>query len=426
MTEAPSPSRAQSATTWFVLHSTAFLNAAGMGLAIPVLPFLAAHYALGPARVASIVGWLETSYALCAFLAAPVLGALSDAVGRRPVLLVSIVGSAVGYALFGFAWALPLLFASRIVDGLTAGNTSALLAYVGDRTSEEERGRAFGRMGAVAGAGFIVGPALGGLAVRFGGLKAPFFCAAAATALNALLGFFFLPESLPKERRKRSMPTWNPFGQLATLFAWRHVRPFLIVRVLFMAAFACVMTFPLLAKDGLGWGADKVSFVLICVGLADILVQGLLLGFLERVLGPTRVLALGLGLTMLGFGGFVAVARTTSASSALSVASGAFFLAAVVALACGEGLFTATLTAFLSRAAGSDAQGQIQGGNHALQELTAVAMPLAATQLYAHCGPSAPYLAALLLTMASALFLFRCGVRDPEASSGHALDGSPR
>ncbi|WP_394848490.1 MFS transporter [Pendulispora brunnea] len=408
------------ASTWFVLHSTAFLNAAGMGLVIPVLPFLAARYAYGPAQVASVVGWLETVYALCAFLAAPLLGALSDAVGRRPVLLISIVGSAVGYALFGCAWALPLLFVSRIVDGLTAGNTSALFAYVGDSTSEEERGRAFGRMGAVSGAGFIVGPALGGLAVRFGGLSAPFYFAAAVTALNAILGFFFLPESLPQERRTRAMPTWNPFGQLATLFGWDHVRPLLIVRVLFMAAFACVMTFPLLAKDGLGWGADKVSFVLICVGLADILVQGLLLGVLDRLLGSTRVLALGIGLTMLGFVGFVAVARFASPSSPSS-STGAVFFGAIVALACGEGLFTATLTAFLSRVAGAEAQGQIQGGSHALQELTGVAMPLVATQLYAHCGPSAPYLAALLLTGLSALLVFRCGPRAPEASSSDAV-----
>jgi len=413
MTETRSSWRPHGAATWFFLYSTAFLNAAGAGIVIPVLPFLAARYASGPAQVASMVGWLETSYSLCAFLAAPVLGVLSDAVGRRPVLLVSIVGSAVGYALFGFAWALPVLFVSRIVDGFTAGNTSTLLAYVGDTTSDEERGRVFGRIGAVAGAGLIVAPALGGLAVHFGGLNAPFFCAAAVTALNAVMGFFFLPESLPKERRQRVMPKWNPFGQLATLFAWAQVRPFLLVKGVFMAAFTCVMTFPLLAKDSLGWGADKVSFIFIVVGVADILVQGFLLGVLDRVLGPTRVLALGLALTVVGFGGFVAVALAPSASGGI----GAFFFAAILALACGEGLFTATFTGLLSRVGGPDAQGQIQGGSQALHELTAMVMPLAATQLYAHGGPSTPYLAALFLTGLAALLL---------RANAHAIGGTAR
>ncbi|WP_434043779.1 MULTISPECIES: MFS transporter [Sorangium] len=186
------------------LQATAFLSAAGTGLVVPVTPFLAARLDGDPVHVASAVGLLSASYSLCAFLAAPALGALSDVVGRRPVLLLSLVGSAAGYALFGFADALSLLFLGRAIDGLTAGNVGTVFAYLGDTTPAEQRARYFGRVGAMFGAGLIAGPALGGVALKLG-LKAPFFLAALLTALNAAGSYLFLAESLDPATRLRAV-----------------------------------------------------------------------------------------------------------------------------------------------------------------------------------------------------------------------------
>ncbi len=394
--------------TLLFLQSTALLSAAGTGLVAPVLPFLAARFSGDTAHVASAVGLLSASYSLCAFLSAPALGALSDAIGRRPVLLLSLAGSAAGYALFGFADALPLLFLGRVVDGLTAGNVGTLFAYLGDTTPAEQRARYFGRVGAMFGAGLIAGPALGGLAVTLG-LKAPFFLAAILTASNAAGGYVFLAESLAPEHRARAIP-WrklNPFSQLAGLLRLRHLRPLLAVGALFTAAFVSLQaTFALLAKDRLGWGADAVSFVVIAVGVTDVLVQGLLLERLVKVLGASRLLALGLALVALALATMAVVASYPSAPA---------FVAAIVAFAGGEGLLTASFAALLSRAAGPSAQGQAQGGNQALQELAYVLVPIASTQLYARAGMGAPFWAAAAAAALAGVLLRTSVVEAPAA-----------
>ncbi|WP_437621586.1 MFS transporter [Sorangium sp. So ce1151] len=395
---------------FFFLQATAFLSAAGTGLVTPVVPFLAARFAGDPAHVASAVGLLSASYSLCAFFSAPALGALSDATGRRPVLLLSLVGSAAGYALFGFADALPLLFLGRAIDGLTAGNVGTLFAYLGDTSPPEQRARYFGRIGAMFGAGLIAGPALGGLALRLG-LKAPFFLAALLTALNAAGSYVFLGESLAPERRARAVP-WrklDPFSQIAGLLRLKHLRPLLTVGVLFTAAFVSLQaTFALLAKDRLGWGADAVSFAVIAVGVTDVCVQGILLERLVRAFGDARVLALGLGLVVLALATMALVAGHPSAPA---------FVAAIVAFAGGEGLLTASFAALLSRAAGPAAQGQAQGGNQALQELAYVVVPLVATQLYARAGMGAPFWVATAAAVLAGVLL-RAGIVEAHAARG--------
>jgi DHA1 family tetracycline resistance protein-like MFS transporter len=395
----------------FFLQATAFLSAVGTGLVAPVIPFLAARFDGDPAHVASAVGLLSASYSLCAFFSAPALGALSDAIGRRPVLLLSLVGSAAGHALFGFADALPLLFLGRVIDGISAGNVATLFAYLGDASPDEQRARNFGRVGAMFGAGLIAGPALGGLALKLG-LRAPFFLAAILTALNAAGSYVFLAESLGAEHRARAIP-WrrlNPFSQLAGLLRLTHLRPLLAVGVLFTAAFIALQsTFALLAKDRLGWGADAVSFTVIAVGVTDVCVQGILLERLAKRLGESRVLALGLALVVLAL---VTMALVASHPAELA------FIAAIVAFAGGEGLITTSFSALLSRLAGPSAQGQAQGGNQALQELTCVIVPLVATQLYARAGAGAPFWAAAVAAALAGVLLRASVVEAPAASGG--------
>ncbi|WP_437952293.1 MFS transporter [Sorangium sp. So ce296] len=394
-----------------LLQATAFLSAAGNGLAAPVVPFLAARFTGDPAHAASAVGLLSASYSLCAFFSAPALGALSDATGRRPVLLLSLVGSAAGYALFGLADALPLLLLGRMIDGLTAGNVGTVFAYLGDTAPDEQRARSFGRVGAMFGAGLIAGPALGALALRLG-LRAPFFLAAALTALNAAGSYLFLAESLAPEHRARAL-SWrrlNPFSQLSGLLRVRHLRPLLTVGALFTTAFVSLQaTFALLAKDRLGWGADAVSFAVIAVGATDVCVQGVLLERLVRRLGDARVLALGLSLVVLALATMGLVASHPSAPA---------FVAAIVAIAAGEGLLTASFSALLSRAAGPAAQGQVQGGHQALQELGYATVPLVATQLYARAGMGAPFWAAAAAAALAGVFLRASVIEAPAPGGG--------
>jgi DHA1 family tetracycline resistance protein-like MFS transporter len=372
-------------TAFLFLQLTAFLSSVGTGLVIPVLPFLVQRHVGDSAQAAVMVGWLAATYSLCAFFAAPALGALSDAVGRRPVLLVSLLGSAAGYLLFGLSGSLMLAFLARVVDGLTAGNMGALYACMGDTVRDEDRSRYFGRIGATFGVGLIAGPALGGLLVKLGGLRAPFFCAAALTLLSTVAGYWMLPESLAPEHRARG-PSWsklNPFTSLAQLMGLRHLRSLLSAGLLFTASCLVVQVlFVLLAKDRLGWGADTVSLGLLGVGATDILVQGVLLGRLSQAFGERRLLVLGLGLTMSALGVMALVAHWPS---------GPLMILAVLAVAGGEGLFTASFSALLSRVAGADAQGRVQGGNQALQELATVIVPVVATQLYAREGPGSPF-----------------------------------
>jgi MFS transporter, DHA1 family, tetracycline resistance protein len=393
----------------FILGN-AFLTAMGFGIVLPVLPYIVAEY-VSPQNLAATVGWLAASYAICSFFAAPVLGALSDVWGRRPVLLLSLLGSAVGYVLFGLGGALWMLFLGRIIDGLTAGSFSALSAYLADVTAPEERGRYFGLIGATVGAGFILGPALGGLVARFG-LQAPVFVAAGLTILNMLWGFVFMKDTRARESKAITIAQLNPFTTLAGLLNIPHLRGLLLVGFLFMLPFAAMQgTLTVLAKDALAWGPDRVSILYTAVGVSDIVVQGLLFGWLIRKLGEKGVATLGLCLNVAGLVGMAFLPHFSL---------GWLLIVSVVGFAIGEGIFTASLGTLLSRAADSESQGKVQGGSQSMQSLAQIAGPLAGGQMYSRLGASVPFWsgAALVLT---ALFLLGgqrvpSGGLEPEAA----------
>ena len=381
---------------WFLV-CTAFLGAMGIGLVNPIVPYLAARFA-AERDLALVLGVLAIAYSGAAFLAAPALGALSDRFGRRPVLLLSVLGSAVGYLLFGAAEATWVLIVGRVIDGLTAGNFSAAFAALADSSRPEDRGRNFGYLGASAGAGFIAGPAIGGLLVRFGP-SAPLYFAAALSLANALFGVFFMPET-----RMRDVPTeplslvhLNPLTQLRSLLELRALRPLLAASVLFTVPFAMMTTLlALLSKDRLAWSATQASTVFIAVGLCDVVVQGALLGRVLKRLGERRAALLGLALSAFGLTGMALI-------SALPAAW--LMFVAVVAFAVGEGIFTACLGASLSLAAGPEAQGRVQGGSQGLQSLAQIAGPLAGGFLYSRVHTAMPFaLGVALVVGAAAIF----------------------
>ena len=374
----------------------------GFGLVGPVLPYLVGRSVSDPSQLALVVSLLSVSYAGCAFVAAPLLGALSDRYGRRPVLLVSLLGSAIGYALFGIGGALWVLFLGRIIDGVTAGNFSALFGILGDSTAPAERGQYFGLIGAAAGGGFILGPAIGGLASKIG-LEVPFFMAAGLTLVNLLWGYLLVPETLEPHNRSPALQ-WaqlNPFMQIAGLFQITALRWLLVAGTLFIIPFAIMTTtLALLLKDSLNWGADQTSLVFIVVGISDIAVQGLLLGWLLKTFGERRV---AISALLVAVCGLVGMALLPSIPSTVLVFS------SVIAFAVGEGVFTATLGSLLSQSAGPTMQGRVQGGSQALQSLTQVGGPLFGGQLYSRVSSGAPFWAGAGMVLIGAIALLAGG-----------------
>src|SRR5690349_6693738 len=177
---------------------TVLLNTMGFTLIVPVAPFLVTRYVSDPAMIGVAVGWLSSIYAICQFIAAPGLGSLSDRFGRRPLLLLCLLGSAIGYLFLGFGGALWILFLGRAIDGITGANTSIIIAYITDIVPQNERGRYFGIIGAIGALSIVLGPAAGGLMAKFG-YEVPFYVAAGVAFFNVIFGLLFMPESLTQE-----------------------------------------------------------------------------------------------------------------------------------------------------------------------------------------------------------------------------------
>jgi len=369
---------------------TAFLNTMGFGVLSPVLPFIVQKYISDQHTLATVVGWLVTAYALCQFIAAPGLGLLSDRYGRRPLLLICLLGSAVGYVLFGLGGALWVLFLGRIIDGLTGGNTSILFAYIGDISAPEERARYFGLFGAAAGLGFIVGPLVGGFASQIS-YAAPVYLAAAIFAANSIWGYFNFPESLGKERRaaRTSLAELNPLKQLRSVFALPRVRWLLLATFFFAFPFAVFSSITIvLVKDSLGWTPVGIGLIYFAVGVGDILMQGVLIGRLLPLFGEVKLAMAGLVCEMLAYLliGFIAV-----------VPSPLLLWAGILVYIVGSGLIEPSLGGLISRAAGPRQQGVVQGGSQSMESLGRILGPLYGGTLYARFGHASPYCSGALI-----------------------------
>jgi len=374
---------------WLFALLTAFLSTMGISIIAPVVPFLVQPYVSDPKALALIVGALTSAYAICQFIAAPALGALSDRYGRRPILLLCLLGSVIGYLLFGIGGALWVLFLGRIIDGLTGGNLSTLFAYVADITPPSERGQYFGKVGAATGVGFMVGPLIGGLAARVG-YTAPLFVGAAITLANTIWGYFFMPESLDQTQRAAALRVAqiNPFRQLRDVFAIAHLRWLLLATFLNVLPFAVLQSnVAVLAKDTLNWQPAAIGMVYFGVGLQDIVTQGVLVQRLLPKFGDIKVAIGGMATEIAGY---LLIAASAYAGSALLILG-------VVLFASGEAVLGPALGGLISRTVNPREQGRVQGGNQSVQALARVAGPVLGGQLYTSLGPSAPYLSGALL-----------------------------
>ncbi|GHO61879.1 tetracycline resistance MFS efflux pump [Ktedonobacter sp. SOSP1-52] len=374
----------------FFLAVVAFLNTMGFTIIGPVVPFMTRQYLGNPNDLAVVVGWLLSIYGICQMLAAPGLGLLSDCYGRRPVIFICLLGSAIGYLLFGLGGALWMLFLGRIIDGLTGGNFSVLFAYVADITEPEERGKYFGIFGGISGVGFIVGPAIGGLLANVS-YSMPFLVAAGVTLLNLAWGFFFLPESLDKEHRLTTMRLrdLNPLAQLGTVFNMANLRWLLLAGFFYAFPFAILQAnLTILMRDSLGWNATDAGLVSTLVGVVDILVQGVLVGKLIDIFGDIKV---GIGALVL-----VAISYLLLGSIAL-VASPILLIAGVILFSGSGGLVENALRGLTSRAVGPKQQGLVGGASQSMQSLALILGPILGGVLYTQFGHAAPYWSGALI-----------------------------
>jgi MFS transporter, DHA1 family, tetracycline resistance protein len=382
---------------------TVLLDTMGFGLIIPVLPTLVAELGAVPLnQAATIGGALIMTYAMAQFLFSPVIGGLSDAHGRRPVLLLSMAGFAGSMLVAAFATSLWMLFAGRVLAGITGASYSTATAYMTDVTPPERRAQTFGLIGVAFGLGFIVGPAVGGL---LGGIdtRLPFLAAAALACLNMLFGIFRLPESLPRERRRPfDVRRANPVGsvrQIASLGG--ALRRFAIAYFLWMLAIQVLHgMWAYIAAYRYSWGPTGIGASLTVVGVLAVIVNGFLVRRAVARFGEWRTTLIGIAAGTAGY-----VLHLFASQPAL-----AYLAIGVGALG---GLTVPALQSLMTSQASADAQGELQGALGTIAAATVILGPLIFSQLFAAFtgtetafhAPGIPFLLAALLAAGALLLL---------------------
>ena len=352
-----------------------FIDLVGFGIVIPILPLYAEEY--GPSPVT--FGLLMASFSIMQFIFAPILGRLSDRFGRRPVLLVSLLGSALGYVLFGIAGSLGMLFASRIIDGISGGNISTAQAVIADITGPEDRAKGMGLIGAAFGLGFILGPAIGALLVTVAPWL-PGIAAATASLIAFLLVLTRLPETLDPEAKSEARRRPLNLRSLAEALSYPLVG-FCLVMVFFtIFAFANFeTTFAQFAKLRFGYTMSTIAWLFVYAGVLGAVVQGGLVGRLSKRFGEGRLIVAG---TLLSFFALGLIPYTESRGP---------LLATLAVLALGQGIAHPSLSALTSKLAGPDEIGGVMGVYQSISSLARIAGPFWAELVYGGLGYPWPF-----------------------------------
>ena len=364
-----------------VIFTTVFIDLVGFGIVIPVLPF----YAEGTAFNATprTVGLLFASYSIMQLIFSPVLGGLSDKHGRRPVLLLSIIGTGIGFLVLGFAKTLFMLFVGRILDGITGGNISTAQAYIADITTEENRAKGMGLIGAAFGLGFIFGPAIGGILSRWG-IHVPFIFAAVLCFANAMLLYFTLPETVtPDHPAKNSAVRGRSLRQVMLSLKQPRLAFVLVIYFLFIVAFSIMTTaFSLYTMFRFGYDAQHTGYLFAYVGLIAVIIQGGLIGRLVKRFGELPLVIVGALCFAISLFAVPFVGPAAGGLAALLVGGGVFSM--------GNSLATPALTSLASKSAGPAQQGVVLGVTQSTASLARAVGPSLAALLIsssiAHLG----------------------------------------
>jgi DHA1 family tetracycline resistance protein-like MFS transporter len=398
------PARAPRRGAVAFIFVTILLDMFTLGLILPILPKLVESFVDNDtASAARIFGLFGTAWALMQFFFSPILGGLSDRFGRRPVVLLSNLGLALDYVLMALAPSLTWLFVGRVISGITSASVSTAFAYIADVTPAEQRAAMFGKVGVAFGAGFVLGPAVGGL---LGGMdpRLPFWVAAGLSFANTLYGLLILPESLPPDRR--SPFRWksaNPLGALDLLRSDRILTGLSVVHFLAQVAHVVLpSTFVLYATYRYGWDTTTVGLTLAMVGICSIAVQGVAIGPIVQRFGERRALLLGLGCGAVGFLIFGAAP------------TGPLFWLGIPVMAL-WGVAGAASQALTTQLVAPNQQGQLQGATNSVQSVSQLVGPFLFTLTFAYfIGnqaplklPGAPFLLAAALMVLALLIAVR-------------------
>jgi DHA1 family tetracycline resistance protein-like MFS transporter len=349
-----------------VIFTTVFIDLVGFGIVIPVLPF----YAEGTAFNATprTVGLLFASYSIMQLIFSPILGGLSDKYGRRPVLLLSIIGTGFGFLILGFAKTVAMLFLGRIIDGITGGNISTAQAYIADITTPDNRAKGMGLIGAAFGLGFIFGPAIGGILSKWG-IQIPFLFAAALCFANALLLFFRLPETVTKNNPARtSAAGGRGLSQLLQSLRQPQLAFVLTIYFFFVVAFSIMTTsFSLYVMFRFGYDAQHTGYLFAYVGLISVIVQGGLIGRLVKRFGELPLVVAGALCFSLSLFAVPFVGPAAGGLAGLLIGGGVFSL--------GNSLATPALTSLASKSVGPAEQGTTLGVTQSVASLARAVGP---------------------------------------------------
>jgi DHA1 family tetracycline resistance protein-like MFS transporter len=414
------PPRGALAIIFFIV----FLDLLGFGIIIPLLAFYVPDFQHNAMKVTA----LFSVYSICQFIGAPILGLISDRVGRRPVLALSQAGSAIGYLLLGMA-ALPfnspgsrlaLVYLSRIIDGFTGGNISTAQAYVSDVTTPENRAKGMGLLGAAFGIGFSIGPALGGILGHWS-LSLPGWIAAALAAAAAIVSWLRLPES--RKHAETEAENWLHPSRFAPIFRKPMLVQLLAIGFCIMAAFVMMeSTITLFLNKIFGWAELGVGLYFLFIGIIIIGVQGGLIGRLTKKFGDWPLCVAGPVLVAVGMGGYIAVAyigwhRTLAIGLPLLLISGA-------TNAVGRSFQQPTLSSLLSKFSGRSEQGVVFGLYHGLSSLARVVGPMIAGLAYPHLRNAGQFVVAACIALSMGTWTYALRQPPPqepaEAATGQA------
>jgi DHA1 family tetracycline resistance protein-like MFS transporter len=355
-----------------VIFTTVFIDLVGFGIVIPVLPL----YAEGTQFNATprMVGLLFASYSVMQLIFSPVLGRLSDKYGRRPVLLISIIGTGIGFLILGFATTLWMLFVGRILDGISGGNISTAQAYIADITTKEDRAKGMGLLGAAFGLGFIFGPAIGGLLSRWG-IHIPFLFAAGLCFANAILLYFTLPETVTPDHPARvSAARGRGFAQLINSLKQPRLGFILTIYFLFIVAFSIMTTsFSLYTMFRFGYDAHHNGYLFAYVGLIAVIIQGVLIGRLVKRFGELWLVIVGALFFAVSLFVVPFVGPNAGGLVALLIGGGIFSL--------GNSLSTPALNSLASKSVGAAEQGSVLGVTQSAASLARAVGPSIAALL---------------------------------------------
>jgi DHA1 family tetracycline resistance protein-like MFS transporter len=379
-----------------IIFLTIFVNLVGFGIIVPLLPYYAETFGASPV----VIGLLFAVFSLCQLVAAPALGDLSDRYGRRPILIFSLAGTVVSFAMLAVAHSITMLFAARIVDGLSGGNISTARAYVADVTEPKDRARAYGLIGAAFGLGFILGPALSGILSHIS-YTAPIWAAAAVTLVATAMAWLWLPETVHRARAGAG----NPFSYLPALLRRPVIRRVLAIDFVYWWAFAIFQTtFALFAARRFSFDVARTGYFFAAFGVLGALIQGGMIRHVVRRLGDKPTFMIGLTLGAVGLVG---------AALAQSVP---MFALALVPLAFGIGFGHPTMASLVSLVSSKDDQGRVQGAASAVESLGRTVGPIWGNSSLQHFGESAPYISAAGLLVATLLLAVGFQVGDGDVT----------